>query len=147
MYLRSIACDRVPSSRQHNECLQLNPRMWIPHRVFFGNLAFVVGVTAGVLLLAWRPSGRRRWAESVAAPALAVGAFIGLTATRGMPLSLGERVGIGLWVAVLVGGWLLGAAVAVGVVRRRGGPRAGQAAAGALAALLAFVVTRALLRG
>lgn len=120
--------------------------MWIPHRVFFGNLAFVVGVAAGVLLLASRPADRRRWAESIVAPALAVGAFIGLTATRGMPLRLWERVGIALWVAGLVGGWLLGAALTVSIVRRGGASRAGQAVAGALAALLLALVTRALLR-
>jgi hypothetical protein len=121
--------------------------MWIPHRVFFGNLAFVLGVATGVLLLAWRPSGWRRWAESVAAPAFAVGGFIGLTATRGMQLRVWERVGIALWVALLVGGWLLGAAVTVNAVRRHGGSRVGQAVAGGLAALLLALVTRALLRG
>jgi hypothetical protein len=120
--------------------------MWIPHRVFFGNLAFIIGVAAGILLLATRPSGRRHWVESVVAPALAVGGFIGLTATRGMQLRVWERVGIGLWVALLVGAWLAGAAVTVSVVRRHGGSRAGQAVAGGLAALLLFIVTHALLR-
>lgn len=123
------------------------PLMWIPHRVFFGNLAFVVGVAAGVILLASRPSGWRRWVEAVLAPAFAVGGFIGLTATRGMQLHVWERVGIGLWVALLVGGWLLGAAVTVSIVRRHGGSRAGQAVVGGLTALLLAVVTRALLRG
>ncbi|HKN66922.1 MAG TPA: hypothetical protein VJW73_11640, partial [Gemmatimonadaceae bacterium] len=70
-----------------------------------------------------------------------------LTATRGMPLSVWERVGIALWVTCLVGGWLLGAGIVVGVVRRYGGSRIGQAAAGGLAALVLAMVTRALLSG
>jgi hypothetical protein len=122
-------------------------RMWIPDRVFFGNLAFIVGVAAGVVLLASHPSCWRRWAEFVVAPALAVGGFIGLTATRGMPLRLWERVGLALWVALLVGAWLVGAAVTVRAVRRHGGSRAGQVVAGWLAALVLARVTRALLRG
>ena len=120
--------------------------MWIPHRVFFGNLALVVGVAAGVLLLAARPRGWRRWAEAVAAPALVVGAFIGLTATRGMQLLWWERVRIALWVTLLVSGWLLGAAAVMGIVRRQGGPRSAQAVVGALVAFLLFVVTRLMLR-
>jgi hypothetical protein len=34
--------------------------MWIPHRVFFGNVAIVSGVALGLLLLVWvarRPAG------------------------------------------------------------------------------------------
>jgi hypothetical protein len=119
--------------------------MWIPHRVFFAYLAFLVGIASGVLLLAWRPAGWRRWAESVGAPALAVGAFIGLTATRGMPLRWWERVGTALWVAMLVGAWLLGAGVAVSIVRRYGGSRTVQAVVGGLAAFVLFMLTRALL--
>ena len=120
--------------------------MWIPHRVFFANLAFVIAVVAGVLLLAHRPTGWRRWVESVAVPALALGTFIGLTATRGMPLLWWERVGIGAWVAFLTSGWLLGAAVPMHFIRRRGGTRAEEAVIGGLAALVLVVLTRAALR-
>ena len=120
--------------------------MWIPHRVFFANLAFVVAVVAGVLLLAYRPKGWHRWAESVAAPALALGTFIGLTATRGMPLLWWERVGIGAWVAFLASVWLLGAAVPMHFIRRRGGSRAEAAVIGGLAALVLVMLTRAALR-
>jgi len=119
--------------------------MWIPHRVFFANLAFVVAVVAGVLLLAYRPSGWRRWVESVAVPALALGTWIGLTATRGMPLLLRERVAIGAWVACLISMWLAGAAVPMHFIRRRGGSSAEQAVIGGLAALLLAVSTRAAL--
>ena len=120
--------------------------MWIPHRVFFANLAFVVAVLAGVLLLAYRPRGWRRWAESVAAPALTLGTFIGLTATRGMQLRWWERVSIGAWVAFLISAWLLGAAVPMHFIRRRGGSSAEQVVIGGLAALALFVLTRAALR-
>lgn len=120
--------------------------MWIPHRVFFANLAFVLSVVAGVLLLAYRPSGWRRWVESIAAPALALGTWIGLTATRGMPLLLRERVAIGAWVGFLISMWLIGAAVPMHFIRRRGGSRAQQAVIGGLAALLVAALTRASLR-
>ena len=119
--------------------------MWIPHRVFFANLAFVVAVVAGVLLLAYRPTGWRRWAESVAAPALGLGTWIGLTATRGMPLLLRERVAIGAWAGLLISMWLLGAAVPMHFIRRRGGSSAEQAVIGGLAALVLAVLTRAAL--
>lgn len=120
--------------------------MWIPHRVFFANLAFLIAVVAGVLLLAYRPPGWRRWVESIAAPALALGTFISLTATRGMPLLWWERVAIGSWVAFLVSVWLAGAAVPIQLIRRRGGSSAEQAVIGGLAALVLAVSTRAALR-
>lgn len=120
--------------------------MWIPHRVFFANLAFLVAVAAGVALLAVRPPGWRGWVQSVVAPPLALGGFIGLTATRGMPLLWWERVGIGLWVALMVGAWLLGAAVPMVILRRGGASRSLQAAAGGLTAVILFMVTRAVLR-
>jgi hypothetical protein len=50
-----------------------------------------------------------------------------------------------LWAALLVAAWLVGAAVAIGVVRRRGGSRVMQTVVGGIAALVAFVVTRLLL--
>ena len=120
--------------------------MWIPHRVFVANLAFVIAVVAGVLLLAVRPPGWRGWVQSIVAPPLALGGFIGLTATRGMPLLWWERLGIGLWVALMVGAWLLGAAVPMSLLRRRGVSRLLQTAIGGLAAMILFIVTRALLR-
>jgi hypothetical protein len=119
--------------------------MWIPHRVFFATVAIVIGVALGVLLLAWRTSERRHWVEAIGAPALAVGAFLGLTATRGMPLLWWERLRIMLWVALLVAAWLAGAAVAVGVVRRHGGSRVAQMVVGGVAALVAFIIIRAML--
>lgn len=121
--------------------------MWIPHRVFFANLAFVVAVVAGVLLLAYGSSGWRRWVVAMGAPALTLGTWIGLTATRGMPLLLRERVAIGAWVGFLISMWLIGAAVLMHLVRRRGGSRAEQAVIGGLAALLLAALTRAALRG
>ena len=122
-----------------------HPNMWIPHRVFFAHVAFLAAVTVGVLLLAGRPLGWRRGAEAVLGPPLVAGVFLGLTATRGMPLLWWERVGIGLWTASLMAGWLLGAAAAVWSVRRAGGSGFAQAGAGAAAAAVLFVITRALL--
>jgi hypothetical protein len=119
--------------------------MWIPHRVFFANLAFVIAVTAGILLLAVGPRGWRGWVLSVVVPPLALGGFIGLTATRGMLLHWQERVGIGLWVASMVAVWLLGAAIPMGIVRRRGAPWQVQAVVGGIAAMILFATTRVML--
>ena len=119
--------------------------MWIPHRVFFSYVAFVLAVAIGVVLLAARPLDRRRIAEAVLGPPLLAGAFLGLTATRGMPLLWWERLGIGLWTASMMTAWLLGAALAIGAVRRSGGPRVAQAAVGGLVAVSLFAITRAAL--
>lgn len=120
--------------------------MWIPHRVFFANLAFLVAISVGVLLLAFRPPGWRRWAEAVVAPAFALGTFIGLTATRGMQLFWWDRARLGAWVAFLVSMWLLAAAAPMQLIRRRGGSRGEQAVIGGLAALLVVVLSRAAMR-
>ena len=120
--------------------------MWIPHRVFFANLAFIVATVAGVLLLAVRVSGWRGWAQSVAAPALVLGCFIGVTATRGEQLRWWERGGIALWVAAIMGGWLTGAAIPMGIIRQRGGSWRMQVMAGGFSAAILFLLTRAILR-
>ena len=121
--------------------------MWIPHRVFFANLAFALAVLAGVVLLAWRPLDRRRVAEATLGPPVLAGAFVGLTATRGMPLLWWERVGIALWTAALMAAWLLlGATAAVSLLRPAGASRPVQALGAAAAAALLFVLTRAVLR-
>ena len=120
--------------------------MWIPHRVFFANLAFVIAGVAGVALLAARHPGWRGWMYSIVAPSLALGGFIGLTATRGMPLLWWERLAIGLWVALMMGAWLLGAAGPMTLLRRRGASRLLQAATGGVTAGILFLATRALLR-
>jgi hypothetical protein len=119
--------------------------MWIPHRVFFAELAFAIGITCGAFLLAWRPIGWRSWTESVVVPSAAVGSFIGLTATRGMPLLWWERLGEALWVTLLMGSWLLGSAAAIGIVRHHNGSRVVQVVAGGVVAAVMLLVTRMLL--
>jgi hypothetical protein len=83
---------------------------------------------------------------AVLGPPLPAGAFIGLTATRGIPLMWWERAGIGLRTSALMAVCLLGAAGAVGGLRRQGFHRAAQLIGGALAALLLFILMRSLSR-
>jgi hypothetical protein len=119
--------------------------MWIPHRVFFGNLAIVSGVVLGLLLLVWvarRPVGV---AASIAGPAGLAGAFIGLTATRGMPLSWVERAGIALGMTAMLSCWLLAAGVVVFALRRSRAPRVIEAIAGACTLGIAYLATRAVM--
>jgi hypothetical protein len=66
--------------------------MWIPHRVFFGNVAFVAAVAIGVLLLAWGPLDWRRAAVAVLTPSAVAGAFLGFILTGGIPPTLGQRI-------------------------------------------------------
>jgi hypothetical protein len=119
--------------------------MWIPHRVFFGYVAIASGVALGLLLLVWaarRPAGV---AAAIVGPAGLSGAFIGLTATRGMPLSWAERAGIALGMTAMLSCWLLAATAVVLVLRRRRAPRVIEAIAGAFTLGAAYLATRAVL--
>jgi hypothetical protein len=119
--------------------------VWIPHRVFFGNVAIASGVVLGLLLLVWvarRPAGV---AAAILGPTVLAGAFIGLTATRGIPLSWAERRGIALAVTAMLICWLLAAGAVVYVLRRRGTPRIIEAIAGGLTLGAAYLATRAVL--
>jgi peptidoglycan/LPS O-acetylase OafA/YrhL len=118
--------------------------MWIPHRVFFGNVAFAAAVAIGVLLLAWQPLDWRRTAASVLGPSAAASAFLGFILTGGIPPTLGERIGTGVFVCAMISVWLLGAAGAISGLRRLGARRVFQALGGGVVAAILFVLTRAL---
>jgi peptidoglycan/LPS O-acetylase OafA/YrhL len=118
--------------------------MWIPHRVFFGNVAFVAAVAIGVLLLAWQSLDWRRTAAAVLGPSSAAGAFLGFILTGGIPPTLRQRIGTGVFVCAMISVWLLGAAVAIGGLRRLGARRVFQALGGSVVAAILFVLTRAL---
>jgi hypothetical protein len=117
--------------------------MWIAHRAVFSNIALVVGLLSGVLLLAMRPLSVRRLAQAVLVPSAIVGAFIGLTATRGMYLLWWERVGIAAWVTVLMSACLLGAAGTLSLLQRVRSPRSVQVVGAIVVAGAIFALTRA----
>ena len=118
--------------------------MWIPHRVFFGNVAFAAAVAIGVLLLAWQPLDWRRTAAAVLGPAAAAGAFLGFILTGGIPPTLGQRIGTGVFVCAMISVWLLGAAATIGGLRRLGARRVFQALGGGVVAAILFALTRML---
>jgi hypothetical protein len=117
--------------------------MRVAHENFFHNLAIVGAVAVALVLLVWvvrRPAGL---ALAIAVPCAFTGAFIGLTATRGTPLTGEERVHGALVITGMLSAWLLPAAGVVAALRRRAAPRLIQAAAGALVVGVAYVATRA----
>jgi hypothetical protein len=119
--------------------------MWIPHRVFFGNVAIVSGVALGLLLLVWvarRPTGV---AAAVIGPTALAGAFLGFTATSGIPPTRADRIGIALSATAMLSCWLLLAAGVVFVLRRSGAPRIVEAIGGAITLCIAYLATRVVL--
>ena len=118
--------------------------MWIPHRVFFGNVALAAAVAIGILLLAWQPLDWRRTAATVLGPSAAAGAFLGFILTGGIPPTLGQRIGTGLFICAMISLWLLGAAGTIGGLRRLGARRVFQALGGGVVAAILFVLTRLL---
>jgi hypothetical protein len=119
--------------------------MWIPHRVFFGHVAIVSGVALGLLLLVWvarRPAGI---AAAIVGPTALAGAFLGFTATSGMPPTVADRIRIALSATAMLGCWLLLAAGVVLILRRSGAPRIIEAIAGALTLGIAYLAARAVL--
>jgi hypothetical protein len=124
----------------------LLPRsMWIPHRVFFGNVAFVAAVAIGVLLLAWGPLDRRRVAAAVLAPSAVAGAFQGFILTSGIPPTLWQRIGVGLLACTMISVWLLAAAGTIGGLRHLGTSRVFQALGGGAVAAIVLMLTRVVL--
>jgi hypothetical protein len=117
----------------------------IPHEVFFHYVAMAGALALGLVLLVWaarRPAGV---AAAILGPPGLAGAFIGLTATHGMPLSWAERGRGALVITVMLSSWLLIAGVVVFALRRRGVPQVIQAVAGAFALGVAYLATRAVL--
>jgi len=119
--------------------------MWIPHRVFFGDVAFVAAVVIGVTLLAWGLLGRRRVAMAVLAPSAVAGAFQGFILTSGIPPTLWQRIGIGLLACTMISVWLLAAACTIGGLRRLGTRRVFQALGGGVVAAILLMLTRVVL--
>jgi peptidoglycan/LPS O-acetylase OafA/YrhL len=119
--------------------------MWIPHRVFFGNVAFVAAVAIGVLLLAWQPLDWRRTAAAVLGPSAVAGAFQGFILTSGIPPTLWQRIGIGLLACTMISVWLLAAAGTIGGLRRLGARRVFQALGGGVVAAIFLMLTRVVL--
>jgi hypothetical protein len=119
--------------------------MWIPHRVFFGHVAIVSGVALGLLLLVWvarRPAGI---AAAIVGPTALAGAFLGFTATSGIPPTVADRIRIALSATTMLGCWLLLAAGVVLILRRSGAPRIIEAITGALTLGVAYLAARAVL--
>jgi hypothetical protein len=119
--------------------------MWIPHRVFFGNLAILAALATGLVLLVWRVRSRTAVAAAIVGPAAVAGGFLGLTATRGIPWTWPERAEIAARVTGVLSLWLLGADGMVLLLRRQGAPRVVQAATGALTLAAIYAAARAIL--
>ena len=120
--------------------------MWIPHRVFIGNLSIVAAITVGLIAMVWLARSRLATAAAIVVPALLEASFLALIATRGMPLLLYERVAMAAMLTPIFAAWLLLAAMAVHGARRAGGSKVLQLAAGATTAFVAFVATWALIK-
>jgi hypothetical protein len=119
--------------------------MRIPHELLLAYLAMTGAIGLGLALLVWvvrRPAGV---AAALVGPSAFAGTFIGLTATRGMPLSWAERRGIALGITAMLSCWLLAAGVVVFALRRGGAPAVIQAIGGALTLGVAYLITRAAL--
>jgi peptidoglycan/LPS O-acetylase OafA/YrhL len=119
--------------------------MWIPHRVFFSNLAVVAAVAIGVLLLAWGPLDWRRIVAAVLAPSAVAGAFLGFILTSGIPPTLWQRIGAGLSVCAIICACLLAAAGTIGGLRRLGARRVFQTLGGGVVAAILLMLTRVVL--
>jgi hypothetical protein len=102
-------------------------------------------VAIGLILLVWFARRRAEIVAAIVGPTGLAGAFLGLTATRGMPLSLAERVGIALRMTTMLSCWLLVAAGVVYALRRSGAPRFAEAIGGGFALGVVYLATRAML--